>query len=211
MDLSSYTLLSLGSLFAILSPLGTVPTFLALTEGNAAGERLSMARRACIVAFVVMAAFSLLGSRILDAFHVGIPALQIAGGLVILRVGLEMLGGRRQRLTAEERAEAIEKDDVAITPLAVPMLCGPGTITTGIVLESQAAGALQRALLVCSEVFIYGLTFALLWAAVRYSTFLGEITLRVVGRLMGLLLATIAVQFVLNGLHEVVPSLLGRS
>jgi len=130
---------------------------------------------------------------------------------VILRVGLEMLGGRRQRLTVEERVEAIEKDDVAITPLAVPMLCGPGTLTTGIVLESQAAGVLQRALLVSSEAIIYALTFALLWAAVRYSTFVGAITLRVVGRLMGLLLATIAVQFVLNGLHEVVPSLLGRS
>jgi len=80
MDFSSYVLLSLGSLFVILSPLGTVPIFLGLTEGSAAGERISMARRACIIAFIVMAAFSLLGSRILNAFQVGIPALQIAGG-----------------------------------------------------------------------------------------------------------------------------------
>lgn len=138
-----------------------------------------------------------------------VPALQIAGGIVILRVGLEMLGGTRRRLTPEERKEALDKDDVAITPLGVPMLCGPGSITTAIVLESQATSTLQLGVLLGSIAVIYALTFALLWMAVRYSAFLGQITLRVVGRLMGLLLAAVAVQFILNGLREVWPALAG--
>lgn len=209
MDLASYALLTFGSLFAILSPLGTVPTFLALTEDDTAAARISMARRACIIAFVVMTAFSLLGSRILGSFQVSIPALQIAGGLVILRVGLEMLRGLRSRLTPEERAEAIEKHDVAVTPLGVPMLCGPGSITTAIVLESQATGPLQLAVLVGCTALIYAGTFVLLFAAVRYSAFLGQITLRVIGRLMGLLLAAIAVQFMLNGVRGALPILMG--
>jgi multiple antibiotic resistance protein len=209
MELYSYVLLSVGSLFAILNPLGTVPTFMALTEGSGADDRVSMARRACLVAFFVMSTFSLLGARILSSFRVGIPALQIAGGLVILRVGLEMLGGRRPRLTPEEHAEAIEKDDVAITPLGVPLLCGPGSITTGIVLESQATGPLQTTILVCGEALTYALTFVLLWLAARYSVLIGQITMRVLGRLMGLLLAAVAIQFILNGLGDVVPQMLG--
>ncbi len=209
MDLASYALLAFGSLFAILSPLGTIPTFLALTEEDGDAARISMARRACIIAFLVMTAFSLLGSRILGSFQVSIPALQIAGGLVILRVGLEMLRGARSHLTPEERAEAIEKHDVAVTPLGVPMLCGPGSITTAIVLESQATGPLQLGLLVGTVALIYAGTFVLLFAAVRYSAFLGQITLRVIGRLMGLLLAAIAVQFMLNGVRGALPTLTG--
>lgn len=210
MDVASYTLLALGSLFAILSPFGTVPMFLGMTEGDTVGDRISMARRACLIACIVMATFALVGARILAAFQVGIPALRIAGGLVILRVGLEMLGGTRRRLTPEERHEALDKDDIATTPLAIPILCGPGSITVAIVLGSQAEGAAQYAVLIASIVVVYAITFVLLWFAVHYSAVLGQITLRVVSRLMGLLLAAVAVQFILNGVTEALPTLLAR-
>lgn len=208
-DLASYALLAFGSLFAILSPLGTVPIFVALTEGDDQAQRIAMARRATLIAFVVMALFSVAGSTILAAFLVSIPALQIAGGVVILRVGLEMLGGSRRRLTPEERAEAIDKDDVAVTPLAVPMLCGPGSITVAIVLGSQAQGVAQYVVLVGITALIYAGTFALLWFAVRFSAVVGQITLRVVGRLMGLLLAAVAVQFLINGVRDALPLVIG--
>lgn len=213
MELASYSLLAFGSLFAILSPLGTVPTFLTITEGGDDEGRLHTARRACTIAFGVLVVFALLGAPILRAFAVSIPALQIAGGLVILRIGLEMLAGHgaRRKLSPEERAEALEKDDVAVTPLAVPILCGPGAITTAIVLESQAGGWLQHVVLIAIVALIYAGTFGLLWAAVRYSAFLSVIPLRVVGRLMGLLLATVAVQFLLNGVSGALPQLLPAS
>ncbi len=211
MELHSYTLLALGSLAAILNPLGTVPTFLAVTEGSSDDERIAMARRGCLVAFFAMAAFALLGTRILASFRVGIPALQMAGGIVILRVGLEMLGGTRRRLTPEESREAVEKDDVAITPIGVPLLCGPGSITTAMVLQSQATDIAQHLVLVASISVIYAGTFYLLWAAVRYSAVVSQLAMRVVSRLMGLLLAALAVQLVLNGMAAAFPRIFAEA
>lgn len=197
---ATYAILSFGSLLAILSPLTTVPLFLAMTEGNSPAERAVMARRACVIACLILVGFALLGARILGFFRVSIPALQIAGGLVILRVGFEMLqGSRALKVTPEEHLEAVEKEDISITPLAIPILCGPGTITTGILLGSQATSWLHRGVLVADALVIYVLTFYLLRLASRYSHLFGDTPLKVVSRLMGLLLLTIAVQFIVDG------------
>jgi len=209
MELGAYTLLAASSLFAILSPFATVPAFLTITEHDDAAVRLHMARRACLVAFGVLVAFSLLGSWILGALKVSIPALQIAGGLVILRVAFDMLAGQGRKLTDEEREEARDKEDVAITPLAIPMLAGPGTITTGIVLGSQAAGPLHYGALIGVGGVVYAMTYALFVVAVRSSAMLGPIGLRVISRLFGLLLAAIAVEFLVSGLREAFPATFG--
>jgi multiple antibiotic resistance protein len=209
MELGAYTLLAASSLFAILSPFATVPAFLTITEHDTEADRLRMARRACLVAFCVLAVFSLVGTWILEALKVSIPALRIAGGLVILRVAFEMLQDQRRQLSAEESEQAREKQDVAITPLAIPMLCGPGTITTGVVLGSQAASPLHYAALIASGAAIYAMTYSLFLLAVRYSAVLGPIGLRVVGRLFGLLLAAIAVEFLVGGLREALPRAFG--
>lgn len=197
-----YIGLAFGSLFAILSPFATVPTFLALTEDQTSEAQTSMARRACLLACLVLVLFSGLGQHILAGFRVSVPALQIAGGLVILRVALELISGERRRLTPPERAEAESKDDIAITPLAIPILCGPGTITTGIILGTEAGDAFQHTLLVGIIAILYATTFGLLLLAIRSSTWMGPLTVRVIGRLMGMLLAAVAVQFILNGLQD---------
>jgi multiple antibiotic resistance protein len=209
MELGAYTLLAASSLFAILSPFATVPAFLTITEHDTEADRLRMARRACLVAFFVLAVFSLVGTWILEALKVSIPALRIAGGLVILRVAFEMLQDQRRQLSAEESEQAREKQDVAITPLAIPMLCGPGKITTGVVLGSQAASPLHYAALIASGAAIYAMTYSLFLLAVRYSAVLGPIGLRVVSRLFGLLLAAIAVEFLVGGLREALPRAFG--
>jgi len=208
-DHLNYGLLAFGSLFAILSPFATVPMFLAFTEDHDAESRISMAGRACVIALVVLVAFGTLGTTILEAFRISIPALKVAGGLVILRIGLEMLSGDRKRLTAEERAEARSKEDVAVTPLAIPVLCGPGTLTTGILLGSATSHWVHYVLLGLTAAVLYAITFCLLYLAVRYSAVVGQITLRVISRIMGLLIAAIAVQFILDGLGDVLPTLLG--
>lgn len=209
MDHLNYGLLAFGSLFAILSPFATVPMFLAFTEDHEEAARISMARRACLIALVVLLAFGTLGTTILEAFRISVPALKVAGGLVILRIGLEMLTGDRRRLTPEERAEAHSKEDVAVTPLAIPVLCGPGTLTTGMLLGSAASHWLHYVLLSLAMLVLYGVTFCLLFLAVRYSAFVGQITLRVIGRIMGLLVAAIAVQFILDGARDALPTLIG--
>lgn len=198
----TYALLSFGSLFAILSPFATVPTFLAMTEGNSAAERSVMAGRACKIACGVLVVFTLLGLNILGFFRVSVPAFQIAGGLVILRVAFEMLqGSRGTKVTPEERQEGKEKDDISITPLAVPILCGPGTITTGILLSSQATSWIHTGVLIANVVIIYLGTYNVLRFAAAYSHVFGDTTLKIITRLMGLLLLAIAVQFVVDGVH----------
>jgi multiple antibiotic resistance protein len=200
--LVSYVFLCLGSLFAILSPFATIPTFLTFTEGNSPTERTRMAKRACTIAALVTVAFSLVGLTILGLFRVTVPAFQIAGGLVILRVAFQMLQGERStKMTTEEQREGIEKEDISITPLAVPFLCGPGTITTAILLSSQAVTWFHIAVLLASVVIVYAVTFILLRLASNYLYLISEIAFKVIVRLMGLLLVSIAVQFVLDGLH----------
>ena len=208
-ELLTFALLAFGSLFAIVSPFATVPMFLALTEEDTEQDRIAMARRACLVAFLVLLVFVFVGTEILSAFQVSVAALRIAGGLVILRVAFDMLQGGQRKLTAEERDAGIEKADIAITPLAVPVLCGPGTITTGIVLGSQADSLMESGALGVIVLIVYGGTFALLWVGVRYAAVLGQLTLKVVARLMGLLLAAIAIEFILAGWREAWPAGLG--
>lgn len=201
---ATYALLSFGSLFAILSPFATVPTFLAMTEGNSAAERAVMAGRACKIACGVLIVFTLVGLNILGFFRVSVPAFQIAGGLVILRVAFEMLqGSRALKVTPEERLEGMQKDDISITPLAVPILCGPGTITTGILLSSQATTWFHMGVLVMNVAIIYLGTYSLLRFAAAYSHVFGETSLKIITRLMGLLLLSIAVQFIVDGMHAV--------
>ena len=202
-----YALLCAGTLFAILSPFATVPTFLALTEDESDEQRLAMATRACALAIVILVFFSLFGEVILGTFRIEKSALQIAGGLIVLRTAFQLIGGERRRLTSPERDEAEEKEDITITPLTVPILCGPGTITTGIVLGTEASSAVQSATLVVAIVLIYGLTLGFLVVAIRSSQWAGPLVVRVLGRLMGMLLAAVAIQFMLSGLASAFPAL----
>jgi multiple antibiotic resistance protein len=202
-SLVTYALLSFGALFAVLSPFATVPTFLAMTENNTAAERTQMARRACGIAAVVLIVFSLAGMGILGIFRITVPAFQIAGGLVILRVAFAMLheGSRPASVTPGERREGEQKEDISITPLAVPILCGPATLTTGVLMSSEATTWLHSGVLVLVITLIYLGTYFMLRFTARYLYLLGEITVRVVSRLMGLLLAAVAIQFIVDGIQ----------
>ena len=201
--LSNYLLLCFGTLIAVLSPLATVPPFLAMTQSSERSEQLRMAGRACAVACSVLIVFSLSGLTILNFFGITVPAFKIAGGIVLLLASLEMLrGGRPSRVTTEEAAEGAAKDDISITPLAVPLLCGPVTIVTGVLLSARAVTLLHYPVLVGTVLMIYAITYFVLRVAINYSHLFGEITMRVVSRLMGLLLAALAVQFIANGVRE---------
>lgn len=198
----SYVLLSLGSLLAILNPLATVPPFMAMTRTNTVQEQITMARTACMIACGVLLAFTLFGVGVLDLFGVSIPAFQIAGGLILLRVAFEMLGGNKEiKVTSEEKREALEKDDISITPLGIPMLCGPGSITTGILLESQAQNWMQMVALAATIVILFFGTYWMLRLTILNSHRIGNTVVLVSSRLMGLILAALSIQFMLDGLR----------
>lgn len=205
MTLVEYTFLAISSLFVIVDPIAIVPTFLAMTPEETPGERIRMARIACIVMVVVLFAFALLGKRILEFLGIDLPAFQIAGGIVLLLIALDMLRAQRSRVheTREETAAGTAKDDIAITPLAIPMLAGPGAISTAILLHNKTTGLnwITQQLALCLAILVVGaITYTILHLSAHGARWLNPIAMRITTRIMGLLLAAVAVQFILNAM-----------
>lgn len=212
MTLTEYALFSFGSLFLIVDPIAAVPAFLAMTARDTVAQRGSMARVACLVTIGILTTFALTGQSLFRALGVSLPALQAAGGLVLLLVALDMLRAQRSAVqeTAEETAAGARKEDIAITPLAIPMMAGPGAISAVILLESQAADWTQRGVLIGCIVAIGIVSYVTLALAGRgASHWLGPIAEKIITRLMGLLLAALAIQFIFNAL-KAESGLLGR-
>jgi multiple antibiotic resistance protein len=204
MSLVEYTLLAVSSLFVIVDPIAIVPTFLAMTAGDTPPQRIRMARLACVIMVLVLLAFAILGEWILKFVGIKLPAFQIAGGIVLLLVALDMLRAQRSRVqeTQEETAAGAAKDDIAITPLAIPMLAGPGAISTAILLHNKAANITQEVFLCLSILIVGAVSYAILHLSAHGARWLKPIAMRITTRIMGLLLAAVAVQFIVNALTE---------
>ncbi|HXF93589.1 MAG TPA: MarC family protein [Nitrospiraceae bacterium] len=211
MTLVEYALFAFSSLFVIVDPIAAVPAFLAMTARDSPAERLRTARVACTVAVGLLAGFAFIGQRLFTLLGVTLPAFQVAGALVLLLVALDMLRAQRSAVqeTEVERAAGRDKDDIAVTPLAMPMLAGPGAISTVILLESQARNWSQRAVLLGCLMLVGVTSYATLALAGTGARRLSPIAERIITRLMGLILAAVAVQFMFNALkHE--GGLLGK-
>lgn len=198
-----YTLLAISSLFVIVDPIAVVPSFLAMTADDTPAQRIRMARLASMIMVIVLVAFAILGERILKFLGIDLPAFQIAGGIVLLLVALDMLRAQRSRVqeTREETAAGTAKDDIAVTPLAIPMLAGPGAISTAILLHNKATSLLQEALL-CAAILLVGVaTYVILHFSAHGARWLNPIVMRITTRVMGLLLAAVAVQFIVKAVQ----------
>jgi multiple antibiotic resistance protein len=198
-----FALVTFTSVLFIVDPIAVVPTYLVITQGQSVAQRRITARRACVAATVLLVTFAAVGRGIFELFGITMPAFRIAGGLILWLVAMDMLHGNRstQESTAEI-TEATYKEDVALTPLAMPMLAGPGAISTVMVLSGQAQTAPQ-AIAVYSAILV---TAFICWLTLRAAEPLvlkmGQTGIRVMTRIMGLLLAAIAVQFVITGVRE---------
>jgi multiple antibiotic resistance protein len=198
-----FALVTFTSVLFIVDPIAVVPTYLVITQGQTQAQRRATARRACVAATILLVTFAAVGRAIFDLFGITMPAFRIAGGLILWLVAMDMLHGNRSTQEGSaEINEATVKEDVAITPLAMPMLAGPGAISTVMVLSGQARTTAQN-------VIVYGsilLALLIAWATLRAAEWLvlrmGQTGIRVMTRLMGLLLAAIAVQFVITGVRE---------
>jgi multiple antibiotic resistance protein len=205
MTLLEYSLLAFSSLFVIVDPIAAVPAFLAMTPQDSTAARLRMARLASLVAVGVLVVFAAGGRWIFKFLGITLPAFQIAGSLLLLRIALDMLQARLSpaRQTDEEVEAGVAKDDIAITPLAVPILAGPGAISTALILLNQAKGVEQVvALFVCIGL-VGAVSFGILALAARGAGQLSPLAMKLVTRLMGLLLAAVGVQFILNALDQI--------
>jgi multiple antibiotic resistance protein len=210
MSVVEFTILAFGTLFVIVDPIATVPAFLAMTPGDSVAQRTAMARLACWVMAGVLAMFGLAGKFIFKFLGITLEAFQIAGSVVLMLIALDMLRAQRSRVqeTRGEVEAGAEKTDIAITPLAVPMLAGPGAISSVILLHNQAANLAQEiAVFACIGV-VSVLSYFVLRFASHGTRFLNPIAMKIITRLMGLLLAAVAVQFLINGLRglKIIPA-----
>jgi multiple antibiotic resistance protein len=203
-SLLEFVLLAASSLFVIMDPIALIPAFLAMTPHDSPRQRARMAALACWVSAGILLFFALVGEKIFGLFGITLASFKIAGSIVLLLIALDMLQARRSAVqeTPEEQHAGAVKDDIAITPLAVPMLAGPGAISTAILLRTQAKDWVQEtALLICILAVCF-LCYVVLRLAAHGVGWISPIAMRIATRIMGLVLAAIAVQFTLDALAD---------
>jgi multiple antibiotic resistance protein len=188
-----------------VDPFAAIPTFLVVTHDATRPERRHMALRAAVTCFLVLTLFGIAGTFIFKVFGITLPAFKIAGGIILGLIGLDMLQARRSptKETPRDTEESLEKEDVGVIPLGIPMLAGPGSISSVMVFVSQASDWRYAIVIYSAIAVTAAVSFVILAAADRGRSFLGETGIRILTRMMGLMLTAIAVQFVLNGLKDV--------
>lgn len=192
------------SLFSIVDPLAAVPIFLALVGKEDPKSQRRTAIRATITATTILSLFALIGTQIFKFFGITIPAFKIAGGVLLFTMALEMMRAKHSpsRSTPEEQTEAQQKEDVGLIPMGVPLLSGPGAIATVMVWSSRAAHFPQRAAMFASIALLAIVILLTLLFAPRLSRLFGKTGINIVTRIMGLILAATAAQFVIDGWRE---------
>ncbi|SFE13669.1 MarC family protein [Roseivivax sediminis] len=198
---SAFLVSAFATLFVVMDPVGTTPVFIALTRGMAPRMRRAIALRSCLVAAAVLCLFAFLGETVLDFVGITMPAFRIAGGLLLFLTALDMLFERRTKRREGKAEEAEEEhDDPSVFPMAIPLLAGPGAITTVILLIGRTEDAAGTAAVLGVMFSVLLIALILLLAAGLIERALGRIGITVVTRLLGLLLAALSVQFVADGL-----------
>lgn len=197
-----FSLLALSSIFFLVDPFAAIGSFLAITAGASRERRKRMAGKACITCFIVLSAFALAGQLIFKMFGITLPAFEIAGGLILMLIGIDMLEAKRSptQESSHEAEEATHKEDAGIVPLGIPMLAGPGAISSVMVMVGQAASYWQMGAILGAIAVTATASYGVLSGAERLQKFLGETGIRILVRIMGLLLVALAMQFFVNGL-----------
>ncbi|HEX9198376.1 MAG TPA: MarC family protein [Acidobacteriaceae bacterium] len=199
-----FSLLALSSIFFLVDPFAALPTFLAITEGVDPARRKRIAFKGSITALIVLGGFAFAGEQIFKLFGITLPAFELAGGIILLLIGLDMLQAKRSA-TQEvpgDTVAAAQKEDAGIVPLGVPMLAGPGAITSVMVLVGQAQTHWQMAAIMISIAFTAGVCYFVLGHSDRVARLLGDTGIRILVRIMGLLLVALAAQYFVNGLAD---------
>jgi len=211
LDINNYIQIFIG-LLAILSPFSAIPLFLSMTKTQSGNEQRKTANKTSFAVFCAIVVSVFLGSYILSFFSISIHSFRIAGGILILLMAINMINGQvpRAKNTPEEKLEAKNSDgDISIVPLAIPLLAGPGAISTIIVYSNQGSDIYHNFVLM----FIGLLISIIIWITLRMSSkiskFLGTIGINIISRVMGLILASISIEFIINGLTNMLPVLKG--
>ena len=204
---TDFLILSLSSLFALINPVGITPIILSLTEDNNKSEYNKIIFGGVLTAGVILLIFALIGEYIFSFYGITQPAFKIAGGIIFIRLGFNMIDAKtsRTKSTPQEAKEASSIKDISLSPIGIPIIAGPGAITSVMILAGEAKG--ENKLIFYLSIFIcLILTLSILYIGKKITKKIGTTGLRVIQRLMGLLLIVIAVQFIINGLIDIIKS-----
>ncbi|MCP9483019.1 MarC family protein [Shimia sp. CNT1-13L.2] len=187
------------TLFVIIDPLGLAPLYVTMTHDMDSAHRRGIAIRACVIAFIILSVFAFFGEAVLGFIGISMPAFRIAGGILLFLTALDMLFERR---TKRREDQADERPDPSVFPLAIPLIAGPGSIATVILLSGQHSGIENTVLVLAVALAVLAVVFILFMASGLLARALGKTGINVATRLLGMLLAALAVQFVLEGLRD---------
>ena len=194
------------TLFVVIDPPGCAPIYAGLTAGVPHRHAIAMAARACVIAALILVVFALFGEKLLSSLHIELDAFRIAGGIMLFLIALDMVFEKRTQ-RREERADKIlhshEVEDVSVFPMAMPMIAGPGSIATIMLLTAKAQGTQQTLVILAAMLSVIALTFVALAAAGPLMKALGSRVEAVISRLLGVLLAALAAQYVIDGIKSV--------
>lgn len=206
-----FALLCFTSFFTLTNPLGTMPVFLTMTNGMSDDERKTIVRRATIVSFITLMVFTFSGQFLFKFFGISTNGFRIAGGIIIFTIGFDMLQARYSKAKLKDEEVKTYVNDISVTPLAIPMLCGPGAIANGIMLMEDADTLIKKILLVSVIASVYFITFLILRASTRLNKYMGETGNNVMMRLMGLILMVIAVECFVSGFKPIMVDILQQA
>jgi multiple antibiotic resistance protein len=211
-DLYTFALLAFTSFFTIINPLGTMPIFMTMTSSLSKQHRKKTAKKATIVAFFTVVAFAFSGQILFNFFGISVNSFRVVGGLIFFMMGWDMLQARLGHFKHTDDEEKIDAyvEDISITPLAIPMICGPGAITNAIILMEDATNITQKIVLISIIALILLLTYLVLVGASKITEKLGTTGNKVMMRLMGLIVMVIAVEFFFSGLKPIIIGMINN-
>ena len=205
-EIYTSAILIFTSFFTLINPMGTMPIFMSMTASLSKQRRKQTAKKATLVAFFTILAFAFSGQILFDFFGISVNSFRIVGGVIFFTMGWDMLQARLGSLKHTKNEDKIDAyiEDISITPLAIPMICGPGAITNAIILMEDAPEIFQKILLISVIAFVLLLTYLILVGASKITDKLGETGNKVMMRLMGLIVMVIAVEFFFSGLKPII-------
>ena len=198
----SYLFNTIVSIFVMVDPFAAIPVYLVLTERFTPQDVKKTRRKSVFVATGILLVFAIAGVWVLHFFGITIAALRIAGGILLLKISLESLGGSTSKIKHDEEDESLHRDDISVVPLAMPMLAGPGAISTIVVQSTRGTTFLNICFLLMSIVFVMWVTYLCLKSSQHLYRLFGKTGLNLLGRIMGILVAAIAIEFIITGIKD---------
>lgn len=210
-ELFAFGLLTFTSFFTLINPLGTMPIFMTMTAGLDDSHRTKTAQKASIIAFLTILLFAFSGNLLFNFFGISVHSFRIVGGVIFFIMGMDMLQARLGKVKVIDSEVKSYVNDISITPLAIPMICGPGAITNAIILMEDANSYAKKSVLIFTILIVMIITYVILYSASRIIKLMGETGINVMMRLMGLIVMVIAVEFFFSGLKPIIIDIINTS